>query len=51
MGIADLEAASIKWPGVVQKIITNKFAYTDFQNAFSQHTPDEIKVIIEWSKI
>ncbi|MBS0625279.1 MAG: glucose 1-dehydrogenase [Verrucomicrobia bacterium] len=49
-GIADLEAASAKWPGVVQKIITHKFPYTDFETAFTQHTADEIKVIIEWSQ-
>lgn len=49
LGIKDLAEASLKWPGTVQKFITQKFPYADFQKAISQHTPDEIKVVIEWS--
>ena len=47
--LVDLEAASKKWPGVIQKLITQKFSYKDFQKALTEHTPDEIKVVIEWS--
>lgn len=48
MGLADLNAASKKWPGLVQKLITQKIPYTQFEKAFSEHSPDEIKVVIEW---
>ena len=46
--LVDLEAASKKWPGLVQKLITQRFPHTDFQKALTEHTPDEIKVVIEW---
>ena len=49
-GIQHFEAAEKQWPGLLQKFITQRFDYTDFQKALSQHTPDEIKVIIDWSK-
>ncbi len=48
MGIADLEAASKKWPGLVQKMISQKIPYAQFEKAFSEHSPDEIKVVIQW---
>lgn len=49
-GIQDFEAAEKKWPGLIQKFITKHFPYTAFQNALTQHTPDEIKVVIDWSQ-
>lgn len=48
-GIADLQAATQKWPGVVEKLITKKVPYTAFQEVMSHHTPDEIKVVVEWT--
>lgn len=50
-GIKDLQAASETWPGVVEKLITQHFAYTDYENALSHHSQDEIKVVIEWNTI
>jgi glucose 1-dehydrogenase len=47
-GIRDLEAACKKWPGTVEKMITQKVPYQQFQNVLSHHTSDEIKVVIEW---
>lgn len=47
-GLEDLAAASQKWPGVVEKMITQRFPYKDFQQAFGKHTQDEIKVVIDW---
>lgn len=47
-GIQDLKTASKKWPGVVEKMITQRFPYIQFKNALDHHTPDEIKVILEW---
>lgn len=50
-GLLDLEEANTKWPGLVKKFISEKISYTSFDKAFSHHTPDEIKVIIEWSSL
>lgn len=50
-GVDDLKAAVEKWPGVVDKMITQKYPYTDFQKVFSEHSPDEIKVVLEWSSM
>jgi len=49
-GISDIEAATKKWPGVVEKMITQRFNHTDFEKALSHHSQDEIKVVIEWKK-
>ncbi len=49
-GLKDFEAAEKKWPGLIQKFITQRIPFTDFQKGLDQHTPNEIKVIIDWSK-
>lgn len=38
-----------KWPGQIEKLITNKFDYSDFESALHHHTEDEIKVVVDWS--
>lgn len=48
-GIADLQAAAKKWPGAVEKMI-QLLPYTSFQDVIAHHTPDEIKVVLEWSR-
>lgn len=47
-GLNDLCMADKKWPGVGEKLITNRIPYRDFEKAFSQHLQDEIKVVIDW---
>ncbi|MCI0381585.1 MAG: glucose 1-dehydrogenase [Chlamydiae bacterium] len=49
-GIQDLQKAVEKWPGVVEKMITNRFPHAEFKKAFASHSPDEIKVVINWEK-
>lgn len=49
-GIQHFEAAEKKWPGLLQKLITKKVSYTDFQAPLTKHTTGEIKVIIDWAK-
>lgn len=49
-GIADLEAASRQFPGVIERIITDRHPYTDFANALAHHSSDEIKCVIEWAE-
>ncbi len=48
-GLKDLKAADQEWPGVVSKLITKHVPYTSFSDVMSHHTPDEIKVVIDWS--
>jgi threonine dehydrogenase-like Zn-dependent dehydrogenase len=47
-GLKDLETASQKWPGVVEKFITHRFSYTNFEQGFVKHGSDEIKAVIDW---
>lgn len=47
-GLQDLQKAAKKWPQVVSGMITNRFPPKDFAKAFGQHSPDEIKAIIDW---
>jgi threonine dehydrogenase-like Zn-dependent dehydrogenase len=48
-GLKDLEEACKKWPGVVERLISKRFPYTDFEKAFAEHLPNEVKVVIDWS--
>ncbi|MGH9489684.1 MAG: glucose 1-dehydrogenase [Terriglobales bacterium] len=50
MGVDDMLAAELRWPGHVAKLITHKYAAKDFATAFSQHPADEIKAVIEWAQ-
>jgi threonine dehydrogenase-like Zn-dependent dehydrogenase len=50
MAVDDLRQATHLWPGQINQLITNRFPYTDFMTAFKGHTPDEIKVVLEWSQ-
>jgi threonine dehydrogenase-like Zn-dependent dehydrogenase len=48
MAVDDLEEAYLRWGDHIGKLITQHFAYTDFEKAFGHHGADEIKVAIEW---
>lgn len=48
-GIADLEAASKKWPGLMEKFISQRYPYQQYDEALHHHTPDETKVVIAWN--
>ncbi len=50
MAVDDLACAHLRWPGHIEKLITNHYSYTDFAQAFSQHPADEIKTVIEWAR-
>jgi threonine dehydrogenase-like Zn-dependent dehydrogenase len=50
MAVDDLEHAHLVWGDLVGQLITNRHPYTDFDTTLHQHTPDEIKSVIEWSK-
>ncbi len=47
-GIADLEAASLRFPGVIERIITDRHPYTAFAEVLASHSAQEIKSVLEW---
>jgi hypothetical protein len=47
--VDDLARARLLWGEHVSQLITNHHPYTDFDTALHQHTPDEIKAVIEWN--
>lgn len=48
MAVDDLEMSDLLWGDHVDKLISHRFAYNDFQAAFNQPLQDAIKVVIEW---
>ncbi|MEO6039591.1 MAG: glucose 1-dehydrogenase [Saprospiraceae bacterium] len=48
-GIADLEAAHRRFPGVIEKIISDRHPYTDFAAVLAHHSAEEIKCVLEWA--
>ena len=50
MAVADIEKAAEVYPDVINKIITDRHSYTDFQSVLAHHSSDEIKCVLEWSK-
>lgn len=49
MAIDDLAHAHLLWGAHVGQLITHRYSYADFESVLRQHTPDEIKAVIEWS--
>ena len=49
MAVDDLTQAHLLWGEHVAGLITNHHPYADFDSALHQHTPDEIKAVIEWN--
>jgi glucose 1-dehydrogenase len=48
MAVDDLEQAQLKWGDHLAKLITDHVPHDRFQQAFGQHSDDEIKVTLEW---
>lgn len=51
MAVDDLAQAHLLWGEAAAKLITNHHPYTDFDAALHQHTPEEIKAVIEWNSL
>lgn len=51
MAVDDLTNAGLKWPNLVERLITHVHSYRDFAKALGHHPPDEIKAVIEWSHV
>jgi threonine dehydrogenase-like Zn-dependent dehydrogenase len=48
MAVYYLKQSQEYWPGLIEKVITNKFSYTQYREALISHSTDEIKSVIEW---
>lgn len=49
MAVDDLRNADLRWPGHIAKLITHRHKASDPSDAFTNHPPDEIKAVIEWT--
>jgi threonine dehydrogenase-like Zn-dependent dehydrogenase len=50
IGVEDLTSANSRWPGHIEKLITHRYGYADYEAALTRHETDEIKTVIEWKK-
>ncbi|OQP59233.1 alcohol dehydrogenase [Niastella vici] len=49
MAVDYLQKSRETWPGVIEKVITNKIPYSRFQEAIFSHTTNEIRVVVDWA--
>lgn len=49
-GIEELTEANQQYPDAIVKVITERIPVANFQDAFTDHDPNEIKCVIEWEK-
>ncbi len=50
MAVDHLAQAQLRWGDHAARLITHRHFYPDFASTLSQHPPDEIKAVIEWTK-
>jgi threonine dehydrogenase-like Zn-dependent dehydrogenase len=50
MAVDDLSHARLLWGGHLERLITDRLPFTEFQKALTRHEPDEIKVVLEWNR-
>jgi len=48
LAIQDLTKASRTWNGAVERLITHRLPYVQFEDALNTHPADEIKTVLEW---
>jgi threonine dehydrogenase-like Zn-dependent dehydrogenase len=49
MAVEYLQQSQEYWPGLIEKVITNRFSYEEYDNALHSHQKDEIKVVVKWT--
>ena len=50
MAVDHLQHAFLLWGDHIEKLITQRHPYTEFDNVLHQHAADEIKVVLEWGQ-
>jgi glucose 1-dehydrogenase len=48
MAVTYLEESQQYWPGLIERVITHKFPYSQYHEALFSHGNDEIKEVVEW---
>jgi threonine dehydrogenase-like Zn-dependent dehydrogenase len=48
--VEDLENAQKTWSDAISRVITHRFPYTEYAEALSLRSSDEIKTVLEWEK-
>ena len=51
MAVEDLEKARKIWSSAIDRLITHRFPYTQYAEALSLRSPDEIKTVVEWGRM
>lgn len=49
--VDDLQKATERWGDAISELITHRFPYDRFADAFSQHPADEIKAVVSWASV
>jgi hypothetical protein len=49
MAVDDLIRAHLTWGDHVERLISHRRPYTEYQNTLTRHEMDEIKVVLEWT--
>ncbi len=49
MAVDYLEQSMKQWPDAIKKVITSKIPYANYDHALHDHSPDEIKVVVDWA--
>lgn len=49
MAVEYLQQSQEYWPGLIEKVITHKFSYVDYQTALLSHEDQEIKSVVQWA--
>ncbi len=49
--VNDLQQARQTWGGLIDRVITDRLPYAEFDKALTQHTDDEIKTVLEWKHV
>jgi threonine dehydrogenase-like Zn-dependent dehydrogenase len=47
--VADLRQAQRRWGDHVTRLITHRSSFTEFSTLLREHSPDEIKAVLEWA--
>ena len=48
LAVDDLTQARLRWGDHIEKLITHRYPYTEYEKAFHEHSDDEIKSVVEW---
>ncbi len=49
MAVEDLAQAALRWPGLLERLVTSRRPAQEFQAVLTGHDPDEIKAILDWT--